>query len=104
VCERDDQYSQSAAECPFRAILKDTDSDKAPESDQPPKLLQYLFHCACSRPTKSTSADTAWMELERDPTIARTDFHAVSRLAIERTTKGWSPDLRKGARGPSSSP
>jgi hypothetical protein len=44
------------------------------------------------------------MELERDPTIARTDFHAVSRLAIERTTKGWSPDLRKGARGPSSSP
>jgi len=39
------RYSQSAAECPLRAILKDTDNDEAPDSDQPPKLLQYLFHC-----------------------------------------------------------
>jgi hypothetical protein len=83
------------------AILRDTDSDNSGAINRQ-NYCSIYFTVACSRPTKAPAPTTVWMEPERGRTMARPDFHAVSRLAIERTAKGWSPDLRKRALGPSS--
>ena len=77
------------------AILRDTDSDNRERSTAKTTAVSISLMPRARDQPKQPAATTFWVELERDPAMARPDFHAVSRLAIERTAEGWRSDLRK---------